>query len=102
MLAGTILGTVRKKAAALRLAEKHDMAPHEKISPSHPQMQNAPPRQPGVYWFQSETMSRALMVDVRVTNGELTVWWPNIDQPISKLKAHWRGPIPPSSGPGSR
>ena len=35
------------------------------------------PTKPGVYWFQSETMARALMVEVRVMNGELTVWWPN-------------------------
>jgi len=37
-----------------------------------------------------------------MTDGELTVWWPNIDQPVAKLKASWRGPIPPSIGPGSR
>lgn len=42
------------------------------------------------------------MVDVRVTDGVLTVWWPNIDQPVEKFKeASWRGPIPPSTGPGS-
>jgi hypothetical protein len=46
--------------------------------------------------------SRDMMVQVRETNGELTVWWPDKDQPVAKLRAHWRGPIPPSSGPGSR
>lgn len=61
-----------------------------------------PPTQPGTYWLKREPSFRAIMVDVRETNGELTVWWPNIDQPVAKLKAHWRGPIPPSSGPGSR
>ena len=30
------------------------------------------PTKPGVYWFQSETMARALLVEVRVTNEELT------------------------------
>jgi hypothetical protein len=30
------------------------------------------PTTPGVYWFQSETMPRAVMVEVRLTNGE---WW---------------------------
>jgi len=60
----------------------------------------APPTRPGVYWFQSETTSRAMLVEVRVTNGELTVLWPNEDQPIANLKGRWKGPIPPSSGPG--
>jgi hypothetical protein len=31
------------------------------------------PMTPGVYWFQSETTTRAMMVEVRVTNGELMV-----------------------------
>ena len=59
------------------------------------------PTKPGVYWFHSETTSRAILVEVRLTNGELTVWWPNEDQPVTALKGHWRGPIPPSPGPGS-
>jgi hypothetical protein len=53
------------------------------------------------YWFQSEPMTRAMLLDVRVTNGELTVWWRNEDQPVANLKGQWRGPIPPSSGPGN-
>jgi hypothetical protein len=61
-----------------------------------------PPTQPGTYWFKREPTFRAIMVDVRVTDGQLTVWWPNFDQPVAKLKGHWRGPMPPSSGPGSR
>jgi len=60
------------------------------------------PTKPGVYWFHSDTASRAILLDVRLTNNELTVRWPNEDQPVTKLKGHWRGPIPPSSGPGSR
>ena len=46
-------------------------------------------------------MARALMVEVRVINGELTVWWPTQDEQVANLKGHWHGPIPPSSGPGS-
>ena len=60
------------------------------------------PTKAGVYWFHSETTSREMLVEVRVTNGELTVWWPTEDQPVTNLKGHWRGPVPPSSGPGSR
>lgn len=40
-------------------------------------------RLPGVYWFQPETMPRALMVDVHVRDGQLTVWWPNEAQPVA-------------------
>ena len=57
------------------------------------------PTKPGVYWFHSETASRPLMVEVRMTNGQLTVWWPNQNAPVANLKGRWRGPIPPSSGP---
>jgi hypothetical protein len=32
-----------------------------------------PPTKPGVYWFQPETMPRALMVDVHVRDGQLTM-----------------------------
>jgi hypothetical protein len=61
------------------------------------------PTQPGVYWFQSETTSGAVMVDVRVTNGQLMVWWlTRPDEPVANLKGHWRGLILPSSAPGSR
>ena len=95
-VAGTNAGTVRKKAVPLPLADEHDMASHEKPSPSHLQMQNNPPTTPGAYWFQSENTSRAVMVEVRVTNGELTVWWlTRPDEPVANLKGRWRGPIPP-------
>jgi hypothetical protein len=61
------------------------------------------PTQPGTYWFQSESMFWAVMVEVRMTNGELMVWWPpKLDEPVANLKGRWRGPIPPSSEPGSR
>jgi hypothetical protein len=61
------------------------------------------PTTPGAYWFQSETTSRAVMVDVRMTNGELMVWWlTREDEPVANLKGWWRGPISPSSEPGSR
>jgi hypothetical protein len=46
--------------------------------------------------------SRDMMRQVRETNGELTVWWPDKDQSVATLKASWRGPIPPSTGPRSR
>ena len=57
------------------------------------------PTKPGVYWFQSETMAKALMVDVRVIDGELTVWWPTCDKPVTHLKGCWQ-PIPQSTRPG--
>jgi len=70
--------------------------------PVHPPQTTTPPTQPGWYWWKREDQSREIMVQVRLTNGELTVWWPNQDTPIAKLKGSWRGPIPASAGPGSR
>ena len=61
---------------------------------------NESPTQPGVYWFQSESMFWAIMVEVRLTNGELMVWWPpKQDEPVANLKGHWRGPLRSSTGP---
>ena len=42
-----------------------------------------------------------VMVQVHLTNSELTVWWLNQDTPVAKLKGSWRGPIPPSTGQGA-
>jgi hypothetical protein len=58
------------------------MSPASRIissSPSEADLRSSTesPTQPGVYWFQPETMPREFMVEVRMTNGELTVWWPN-------------------------
>jgi len=61
-----------------------------------------PPTKAGCYWFRREPPCLDIMVQVREINGALTVWWPNEDQPVTNLKGHWRGPIPPSTGPGSR
>jgi hypothetical protein len=54
-----------------------------------------PPTKPGIYWFRSETGTRAMLVEVRITNGELTALWPTVDQPVTILKGNWRGPVPP-------
>ena len=60
------------------------------------------PTTPGVYWFQHDAMSRAIMVEVRMINGELVVCWPpRPDEPVAKLKGNWRGPIPSTTGAGS-
>jgi len=63
------------------------------------QWSTEPPTQPGCYWFRRDPPSRDMMVQVRETNGKLTVWWPDKDQPVATLRAFWRGPIPPSTGP---
>ena len=55
------------------------------------------PTKPGIYWFQSKTMARALKVEVHVMNGELTVRWPTQDKPVAQLNGCWRGPIAPSA-----
>jgi hypothetical protein len=61
------------------------------------------PTQPGIYWFKGNVAFYEVMVDVRITNGELMVWWlTREDEPVANLKGRWCGPIPPSTGPGSR
>jgi hypothetical protein len=54
------------------------------------------PAKPGVHWFKSETMAKALKVEVREINGELTIWWPTYDKPIIHLKGRWQS-VPPST-----
>ena len=60
------------------------MSPPSQInqpSPSEADRGGGPesPTKPGVYWFQSESTSRALMVNVRLKDGKLSVWWSNQD-----------------------
>ena len=79
------------------------MTPASNDKPSQATVQHATtsPTRPGWYWWKRDGESWEIMVLVRFTNGELTVWWPNRNVPVAKLKGHWRGPIPPSTGPGS-
>lgn len=60
------------------------------------------PTLPGVYWYRPVGLSCSLRLEVRLTDGELTVWWVNRNIAIAKLSGYWRGPIPPSTGPSSR
>ena len=82
----------------------HSTAKVNKPSPVAADIQwsNEPPTQPGAYWFQRELTSKAILLEVRMKDGQLTVWWPNEDQPVANLKGRSRGPIPPSSGSGRR
>jgi len=62
-----------------------------------------PPTQPGTYWMKTDAAAWAVMVDIRDTDGVLTVWSPpSPDRPVASIKASWHGPIPPSTGSGSR
>jgi hypothetical protein len=45
------------------------------------------PTTPGADWFHSETASRAILIEVRLMDGELTVWWRNDDHSIRDLRA---------------
>ena len=47
-----------------------------------------PPTQPGWDWWKSDHQSREIMVQVRLTNGELTVWRANHDTPVATLTAY--------------
>jgi len=57
------------------------------------------PTQPGTYWYQPVGLAHVLLVEVRLTEGELTVWWADRPIAIAKLKGYWRGPISASTGP---
>ena len=59
------------------------------------------PTEPGTYWFQSDRMSREVLVQVRSEHGDLIAWWLNQDTPVCDMTGRWRGPIPPSTGAGS-
>lgn len=45
-----------------------------------------PPTQPGAYWFRRDPLISGHHAQVRETNGELTVWWPNKDQPVARTE----------------
>jgi len=60
------------------------------------------PTQPGAYWYLSETAQWEILVQVRVKDGELIVWLLKEDVPVATLNGRWRGPIPPSTGPGGQ
>ncbi|MEO6555564.1 MAG: hypothetical protein ABIO96_13680 [Nitrospiraceae bacterium] len=49
------------------------------------------PQKAGNYWFQPETFPRVVSVEVRETNGLLTVCWLGHDEPVINLKGHWFG-----------
>ncbi len=75
----------------IRRPTRYRMLPESDATPTHP----------GWYWFQPETIARALSVEVRMTKGTLTVWWPTQDKPVGHLNGCWHGPISPLSfGPG--
>jgi len=39
-------------------------------------------------------MSRAVLVNVRRKNGEVTVLWLGLAVPVADLNGHWQDPIP--------
>ena len=57
------------------------------------------PTEPGAYWYQPVGLAHVLLVDVRLTEGELTVWWADRPIAIAKLAGYWRGPLKPFTGP---
>src|SRR5215472_8825178 len=63
----------------------------ENVPSSHRHPTTGPSTRPGAYWFQDQTMSHAVLVNVRRKNGELTVLWIGLDVPLADLHGHWRG-----------
>lgn len=62
------------------------------------------PTQPGTYWHKKTPIDTSDTVNVHAIEGKLmvTVSSATPDVPVTNMKGYWRGPIPPSSGPGSR
>lgn len=59
------------------------------------------PTHPGAYWFRSERTGQEVLLNIRLRDGVLIARYLNEDTPVCKMKGYWRGPIPPSTGPGS-
>ncbi len=83
------LGTMVRKPD-----EKQSLPPLEQLS--------GPPTQPGWYWWSDNRASRGIMVEVRLIDGQLKMQrFYQGDVPVSDAKGYWRGPLRPSTGPGS-
>lgn len=62
-----------------------------------------PPTEPGWYWWSDVRASRGIMVQVRLIDGRLKMQRFYRDGvPVADAKGYWRGPLRPSTGPGSR
>jgi len=62
-----------------------------------------PPTQLGWYWCSDDRASRGILVEVKLIDGQLKVQrFYRDDEPVTEAKGYWRGPLGPSSGPGSR
>ena len=61
---------------------------------------SGPPTASGWYWFQSATMPQAMMVEVKLIDGELRMMRYFAEgAPVADAKGSWRGPLGRSYGP---
>ena len=81
---------------------KHTLAyPHPLPSPSLPRTTTSATR-PGWYWWKRDPQSREIVVEVRLIDGQLIIHlYFRDDVPVADAKGYWRGPLRPSTGPGS-
>ena len=63
--------------------------------------QAACPTRSGLFWLQSELNLLAIMMEVYLKNGYLTVWWLNEEQPMAGLQGSWQSPIRPFGKPAN-
>jgi len=62
-----------------------------------------PPTEPGWYWWSDDRVSRGIMVEVKLIDGQLKMQrFYRDDVPVADAKGYWRGPLRPSAGLGSR
>ena len=72
------------------------------VSPASLPLTMTAPTQPGAYWFLGERAKWEILLEVGVKDGKLMVWLFSEDVPVATLTGRWRGPVLPSTGPGSR
>ena len=62
-----------------------------------------PPTAPGWYWFKGDVAEWEMLFEVQLIDGKLHMMKFYADHvPVIDARGYWRGPVPPSSGPGSR
>lgn len=61
-------------------------------------MSTSAPTAPGWYWFQSATMPRPMMFEVKLIDGELRMMRYSEGTPVADAWGSWRGPLGLSYG----
>ena len=65
-----------------------------------PELLPGPPTQPGWYWWQDYRVSRGILEEVRLIDGQLKMQlYFRDDVPVAEAKGYCRGPLRTNTGP---